>query len=156
MAYDVKEYCRQIIRLYRKIDRIPAAQTERASGLNKTERKLLSILCSADFMGERMISTEIAGALGITRSAVSQIVDKMEAQGIVSRVPSPTDRKIAYIELTPSVKESYEKAVEESCKTFGKAVDRMGEEKVEQLFALVEELTDTVNKVMAENERAVE
>lgn len=82
------------------------------NGLNRTEISMLSLIRRADLAGKCVISTQIARELNITRSAVSQTVDRLEEKGYVCRVSSDSDKKIAYILLT----EEYQARVDERMK----------------------------------------
>ena len=70
--------------------------------LSRTEFRLLREVVMEEQKGRSIISSELARRLGITRSAISQIVTKLEQKGIVKRIDSPTDRKIAYIRIADS------------------------------------------------------
>ena len=66
---------------------------------NNSEMRMLEEIVAADKKGERLISTELADKVGVTRSAISQMVNRLSAKGLVKRVPDDVDKKIAYIEL---------------------------------------------------------
>ncbi len=74
---------------------------------NNTEMLMMREIVVAQGEGRRLISSRLAEKLDITRSAVSQIVNKLEAKKIVRRVPDAKDRKIAYIELTDEAYGAY-------------------------------------------------
>ena len=44
--------------------------------------------------------TELAGLLGCDNSNVTGIIDRLEARGLVSRQPSPRDRRVRHIVVT--------------------------------------------------------
>jgi DNA-binding MarR family transcriptional regulator len=50
--------------------------------------------------GRPMPMRELAGALRCDNSYVTTVVDSLERQGMVRRLPHPTDRRIKIIELT--------------------------------------------------------
>ena len=79
-----------------------------SSALSRTEFRLLREIVYEQERGNDIISSELARRLGITRSAISQIVGKLEKRGIVERVDSPTDRKIAYVRLSKYAKAVYD------------------------------------------------
>ena len=79
-----------------------------SSALSRTEFRLLREIVYEQERGNDIISSELARRLGITRSAISQIVGKLEKRGIVERVDSPTDRKIAYVRLSKHAKAVYD------------------------------------------------
>ena len=74
--------------------------SDRSTRFSNTEMRLLGEIMAYRYVGQRLISTQLADLLGLTRSAISQIVNRLEAQGIVKRVADDVDRKIAYIEIT--------------------------------------------------------
>lgn len=110
-----------------------------------TELRLLSEILSAKCAGKRLISTQLAKLLGVTRSAVSQIVNRLENEGVVRRVPDAVDRKIAYVEVTEETLEKYS-ADWEICTNFmGTVVDKYGEKKFYEMCALFNEFADIVD-----------
>lgn len=111
------------------------------SKLNKTERKLLAMLYVAEEDGEKIIATQIAKKLGITRSAVSQTVNKLESLQYVKRVSCLTDKKIAYIELSASTKLRYREKTAQKSEILEKVALRMGEENIQKLFNYADNLT---------------
>lgn len=46
------------------------------------------------------IAVDIAGEVGLTRGAVTQLLDKLENQGLVHRRPHPTSRRSLQIEVS--------------------------------------------------------
>ncbi len=113
---------------------------------NDTELRLIGEVLSARSEGERLISTELAKRLGITRSAISQIVNRLESQEVVRRVPDDTDRKIAYIELTKSAMTEYEADMESCADFIGKVVSNYGVDKFWQMCDMVAEFVDCVKE----------
>lgn len=103
---------------------------------NDTELRLLAEIVSANSEGERLISTQLATRLGVTRSAISQIVNHLEKEGILRRVADDFDRKIAYIELTEKTMEIYKKDWEASQRFFGKVVKKFGEDRFFEMCSL--------------------
>lgn len=120
--------------------------TNRGSKLNRTELRLLSEIVAAQYEGERVISTQLAKRLGVTRSAVSQMVANLEEEGIVRRVPSPTDKKIAYIEIAEGALEEYGEELDSALSLLGDAVEEFGEEKFNQMCGLFREFVGVAQK----------
>ena len=109
---------------------------------NNTEIRLLAEILSAHYEGKRLISTQLADLLGITRSAVSQIVNNLEKENVVKRVADDVDRKIAYIEVTDTAFDLYRNDLE-NCKDYvGQLVERFGEDKFYQLCDLFDEFME--------------
>ena len=68
------------------------------SGVSFARMKLLGVLhCS----GPKIMS-ELSEELGVTARNVTALVDALEDEGLVRRVPHPTDRRATVVELTPA------------------------------------------------------
>ncbi|MDP4291468.1 MAG: MarR family transcriptional regulator [Bacteroidota bacterium] len=56
-----------------------------------------------------LLPSELAGLTRIKTQSMSQILNKMEEQGVVARTPSEADKRKVYISLTPYGREMVEK-----------------------------------------------
>jgi DNA-binding MarR family transcriptional regulator len=66
-------------------------------GLSYARMRLLGTLhCNGS-----QIMSNISDDLGVTRRNVTALVDALEDEGLVRRMPHPTDRRATIIELTP-------------------------------------------------------
>lgn len=111
---------------------------------NNSEMRMLEEIVAADKKGERLISTELADKVGVTRSAISQIVNRLSAKGLVKRVPDDVDKKIAYIELDGKAKEMYLAQRKKMGEVVNKVINDFGVDKANQMIKLVEEFSDSV------------
>jgi DNA-binding MarR family transcriptional regulator len=68
------------------------------SGVSFARMKLLGVLHS---VGPKIMS-ELGDELGVTARNVTALVDGLESEGLVRRVPHATDRRATVIELTPT------------------------------------------------------
>lgn len=66
-------------------------------GINATDHRCLDLI---DQRGP-MTAGELAAALRVGRSAVTAVIDRLEARRYVRRVPGRTDRREVLVELTP-------------------------------------------------------
>lgn len=107
-----------------------------------TQLRMLAEIARASQEGKRLISTQLAKRLGVTRSAISQIVSELEREGVVKRVADDVDRKIAYIEFTEKTAALYEEDWNACVQFVGKVVKKFGEEKFYQMCALSNEFAD--------------
>lgn len=71
-------------------------------GLSMAKHSALSRLQEA---GEPLTLSELAERLSCVRSNITQLVDRLEADGLVRRVADPDDRRSVRAELTPLGKE---------------------------------------------------
>lgn len=114
----------------------------RAMPFNNTEMQMMREIIAAKERGSRVISSGLAKLLGITRSAVSQMVKKLESKGVVRRVPDSRDKKIAYIELSEKARSIYEESRARVNGLLERIVAKLGEEKVEHFITGTNEFID--------------
>lgn len=141
-----EEYLAKIFAMLRQRDDMIIV--DKKTRFNKTELRLISEIVSAKTTGERVISTQLAKRLGVTRSAISQIVNRLETQGVLKRVASPTDKKIAYVELSEGVYETYGKDISCCLRFIGALVEEFGEERFYQMVDLFDEFIDLAAQKM--------
>lgn len=116
---------------------------------NNTEMQLMKEIVRAKEDGGRMISSRLAEALGVTRSAISQMVKKLEAKNVVKRVPDENDRKIAYIELSDTARVQYEDMKERVNAFLGDVIVKLGDKKVETFVKSANEFIDAFGSAAA-------
>lgn len=126
--------------------------TGKHTQFNDTELRLIGEVLSAGTEGKRLISTQLAVRLGVTRSAISQIVNRLEGQGVIVRVPDARDKKIAYVEIAESTLRAYQKEINACAAFAGDVVKAYGEEKFERLCALFGEFMTCVGAKKEEYE----
>ncbi|MEU9452652.1 MarR family transcriptional regulator [Streptomyces sp. NPDC048277] len=81
-------------RLERRID----SALRRECGISHTMLEVLILLCRRS--GEEVSQRQLADGLTLTSSGTTRLVDRMEEAGLVRRVPSPGDRRLALVEPT--------------------------------------------------------
>lgn len=136
--------------LYSIARRLESAQLfNHAFPFNNTEMQLIKEILRAKETGGRMISSRLAKVLGITRSAVSQMVSKLEAKNVVKRVPDDKDRKIAYIELSDTARAQYEDMKGRVNAILSSVIGELGDEKVETFVKSAHEFIDAFDGAVA-------
>ena len=148
MTEQEEERLGKIFSLLRKRESIIIA--DKKMRFNQTELRMLSEIISASYEGKRLISTQLAKRLGITRSAVSQIVNRLEEQGVVKRVADDVDRKIAYIEISEEILGVYGEDLKNCVSFINGLVEEFGEEKFNQMYELFISFTDLAEKRISE------
>lgn len=83
-------------RLGREIQRTEQAIAD-AVGINTTDLHCLEILRSRG----PIPASELAEASGLSRAAITTVIDRMERAGFACRVDDPADRRRVVVELTP-------------------------------------------------------
>ncbi len=137
-----KEYLSKIFSMLKNMENV--VMVNKKTQFNNSELRLISEVLMAKYQGKRYISTQLAGRLNVTRSAISQIVNKLEAQGLVKRTPVAEDKKTAWVEIADGALETYEKELGVAAEFAGKVVKKYGVAKLEKLIALANEFADTV------------
>ena len=145
-----REYLHRIFGMVREVQTATAMQQNET--FNSTEIRLMNEIVYAQARGERLISTKLADRLGITRSAVSQIVGKLEKDGAVRRVPDDVDRKIAYVEVTEEIMEQYKDVVGDYVSFVGMIISRMGVNKMDKFLSLADEFYGAVEEAIKDRE----
>ena len=136
--------------LYSIARRLESAQLfNHAFPFNNTEMQLIKEILRAKETGGRMISSRLAKVLGITRSAVSQMVSKLEAKNVVKRVPDDKVRKIAYIELSDTARAQYEDMKGRVNAILSSVIGELGDEKVETFVKSAHEFVDAFDGAVA-------
>ncbi len=133
-------YLRAVYSIIKKRDGL--VLTDKKTHFNETELRLLTEVLLAKQTGERLISTRIAEKLGITRSAVSQIVNRLEGEGVVRRVSDEVDKKIAYVEITEETLEKYQADIDVSRDFVGRVVAKFGKKRFEKMCADLQTFMD--------------
>jgi DNA-binding MarR family transcriptional regulator len=139
-----EKYLSAVFSILKRRDGITLAN--RKTHFNDTELRLIGEVLDAKIENKRLISTQLATKLNVTRSAISQIVNRLEKKGVVKRVPDAIDRKIAYIEITEEMLASYKEDVEVYGAFIGGLVKEFGEDRFEQMCALMEEFLILIEK----------
>lgn len=107
-------------------------ETLAAYGLNHGEYRMLMRLAtrSAD---NRMSAGELSRALMLSSGAMTNRLDRLEASGLVRRVPDPRDRRGVHIELTERGLQLIDGAVIEQA---AKEIDTLGALSAKELTQL--------------------
>lgn len=135
-----ERYLYMIFNILKKRDQLIA--TKKMKNFKSTELRMINEILSAKYEGRRLISTQLATLLGITRSAVSQIVTNLENRGIVKRVADDVDRKIAYVEITDDALELFKEDWEVMQREVGRLVEKFGTERFETMYTLLNEFVE--------------
>ena len=142
------EYLVRLIQAAKDMERLQLLEGK--VKLSKTEFRMLREIVIERESGKDIISSELARRLGVTRSAISQIVAKMEERGIVERAAAPNDRKIAYVRLSEQASALFQEQCREANELIGRVVEQYGTEKMDALLAAYDEFYAVLAKVQKE------
>lgn len=139
-----EKYLNAVFTLLKKTERLTV--TDKRTRFTDTEIRLIGEILAAKYVGKRLISTQLAKLLGVTRSAISQIVNRLEAEGVVKRVPDDVDRKIAYIEITDETLDAYSADLKVCVDFVGGIVKKFGVENFNTMCKLLDSFCDLVEE----------
>lgn len=146
---DTDEYINKLIFYLKRIK--DCNKINKKHPFNNTEMQLIGEIATANMEGKSVISTELSASLGVTRSAISQMINRLEAKNVVKRVSAKNDRKKIYIELTDRTKEQYAEEKKAVCNRFDKIIELMGEDEMNKLMELIEKFIECQESI-ADNE----
>ncbi|MDL2324485.1 MarR family transcriptional regulator [Ruminococcaceae bacterium OttesenSCG-928-A16] len=119
------------------------------------KRSDLAMLGTIDRMlnhGEKKVTVSmLARQLQQSMPGVSQKITLLEEKGYVKREGDKADRRVIYIELTNKGKEVAHASLGEFLGRIESALNMMGEEKTNQLLALMQELSTAIETVQQQN-----
>ena len=144
---EASELVQAVYKIAHRIDeiRIPGGKWP----LNNTEMQMMREIVTAKEEKRRIISSGLAKKLGVTRSAVSQMVNKLEKRGIVRREADDKDRKIAYIELSDCALEIYGELRERMGRIMRNVIAKLGDKKVETFIRDANEFVDVFSEAVS-------
>ncbi|MFF4257064.1 MarR family winged helix-turn-helix transcriptional regulator [Streptomyces sp. NPDC001663] len=87
-----------LIRSATRIEQRIDSAVRQECGISHTMLEVLIRLCRKP--GEEVSQRQLADDLTLTSSGTTRLVDRMEEAGLVRRVPSPGDRRVALVEPT--------------------------------------------------------
>lgn len=79
-------------------------------GLSMAKYRVLALLVEA---AEPLPLSDLAARANCVRSNITQLVDRLEAEGLVLRIDDPADRRVRRAQLTLSGQERYTAGVEQ-------------------------------------------
>ena len=151
---EINEYLIKFIQTIKSVEEVDLFAA--SAKLSRTEFRMIREILIEREKGKEIISSELARRLGITRSAVSQLVTKMEKEGIVKRTSAPDDKKIAYVQLSERSLAVFEEQCRLANEIMERVVELLGEEKVKNLISAYDEFCRTVCAVRREQAEKME
>lgn len=109
-----------------------------------SELSVLKVLCESEKENKKMNVTELAALLKMSKSAVSQLIAKLEKKGFVKRKMNLFDKKINYISTSDDARNSYEHNQKKYSEVVNQVVEQMGEEDSKELSRLLQKLSDII------------
>ncbi len=84
--------------------------------------------------------TQLAVTLGVSRSALSQLLDGLIARGFIARTVSTQDRRVAHVALTDRGKEHLKQMRQEGTREMTHMFDQLNDEEIDQIERITAKL----------------
>lgn len=139
--FDVETIVNRISKVDRYVERA-AVNTLKELGLAQGELKVL--LC-VNRKGQRSAG-EIAEHLLVSTGTMTNRLDKLEAAGLVRRLPDPEDRRGVLVELTPDGSATLDRYIAVQAKRERELMSAMSHEERVRLAALLRKLLSSVEE----------
>ena len=110
-------------------------------GVGQASWLAIAVIASA---GEQLSQTELAHRLGVEGPTMVATIDRLVKAGFVLRVPSPTDRRVKFIELTAAGNRMYERVKTEADAFRGELLAHIDAGKLRVATELLETLQATI------------
>jgi DNA-binding MarR family transcriptional regulator len=107
----------------------------------------IALLAHMTTSGRRL--TEFAELMQVTKSAVSQLASDLERQGLVERVPDPTDGRAALIRATSAADQGFRIARKRLAEIEREWERQIGPDRLAELEATLEELEHWQERLLA-------
>ena len=105
--------------------------------LSLTQVRMLGIL-----RDRRLTISQLAAALGLDRSSVSGLVDRMGARGLVQREPNPVDARSVVVTVSPAGAEAVVIGGTELARMISSLTDALTAKETERLTALLDRMLE--------------
>ena len=128
---------------------IAAVENRRVvSGLSFNEALVCNLLVRR--RGGFFTASELCAQTNILKSQMNAILRALEAKGIITRSPSPLDRRVVEIRLRGDGGPVYLASHAHTLGIIDRFVSSMGEEKVRTLLPLLSQAADTIHDLSTE------
>lgn len=91
-----------------------------------------------------MSQQELCNATFRDKPSITRLLDNLEKQQLVRRVPSPTDRRLNLIQLTEAAKQLQEKTMALASTTLNEALEGVSTEDIERAKRVLQQVYDNL------------
>ena len=94
---------------------------------------------------------ELSKRLMVSNGNVTGLVDRLAGEGMVSRTPSPDDRRVQMVSLTPTGSKSFAKIAEHHRQWVGDMMAGLTAEEMTTLYGLLARLKESIHQAERNN-----
>ncbi len=104
-------------------------------------------LAELERAGRPLTMSELSQELMVSNGNITGVVDRLVRDGFVARSPSPTDRRVQYIELTPTGAERFTAIARAHEDWVAALLGGLSPRETEQMTRLLKKMQDTVRPI---------
>lgn len=131
-----------LFKVARLVDELALARVAATEGAPRLRRSHMSLLPHIELDGTRM--SDLAERLGVSKQAVSQLVDDLEGFGVIARVPDPDDARARRVVFTQRGRDGFSRGLKVLRELEQELGATIGERKMEQLRSALLALHDVL------------
>src|SRR6266571_3912914 len=135
-----------------RLQRVFNARLGKQKGAVKLSGPRLRLLLAVEEVG-RLRMGDVAEDLGITARTVTTLVDALEKEGLLARLPDPTDRRATLLELTGKARTQFEQVRSLQMELGEELVAPLVTQQRRQLLDLLGRLNQEVLRDKVDNEQ---
>jgi len=154
---DIMEYFQQssAARFFEEMERIRRAWEGfyLPGALGRSGTLVLGMIAMRERQGHSYTTVgQLARVLTFSLAGISQRVSILVDQGYLERVPSPSDRRVSCVRITPKGRAAVYETADCFRARIERVLDRLGHERAENLFSVMRELSDAIYDVRVQEE----
>lgn len=105
---EASETWRALITAFTRVNGVLADEMRAETEVSLDWYGILLMLTQAE--GGAMRPSDLADGVGLSRSATTRLIDRLERDGLVERTTCPNDRRGSFVSLTPAGEKTFRKA----------------------------------------------
>lgn len=117
--------------------------SHRHFGVTMTQASVLMLLMREG----RKTMSEVALALGVSKSAATQLLDGLIEQGFVERTQDEKDRRVAYVELSSNGLRHFRRVRRGGARKMTQLFDLLTDEELEQIETITAKLVERAKEI---------
>ncbi|HVO86638.1 MAG TPA: MarR family transcriptional regulator [Candidatus Binatia bacterium] len=139
---DRAETIQNIIENMARCQRPAMTKAWQSAGLSHAEVSMLFML----YYHQNISAKQVAEYLGISKSAVSQLLDPLEDKKLINRSRSANDRRIVLLELTAAGRQSIKKVQKLKFAGLRSSLDNLTDSELAQMAGLYQKMSAKTDK----------
>ena len=121
--------------------------------LSETEFHLIALVAEAQDNNYNIKLTEISEKLNVTRSAITQVTNKLVEKQYIEKYTLPTNKKEVYLKIGQKAIEQYDIVMSKISYFFEELFDEIGQEGIENIERYIGIAKKIVSKMKEESEK---